>query len=83
MIRVVLLCSGKPGAPAPPPVVCWNPAEVRLVRNGDRWQRPMCADCAIAFEDHCAAQELPAPFFVWIDDGTEGTRTNQTTGAVA
>jgi hypothetical protein len=65
VVDVELLCSGLPGSSCPP-ISCWNLAQVRL-ENGDRWRRPMCVDCAEAFERRCAENELAPPLFSAIE----------------
>ena len=62
MIRVVHLCSGLPGSTFVGQLICGNTAQVKLADRGG-WKRPMCIECAEAFERRCMENELPAPLF--------------------
>lgn len=70
MITIVRMCSGPPGTVfhGIESIACWEEAVVRLVRRGDRWKRPLCVACAIAFEELCRREGLPEPDFELIPD---------------
>lgn len=63
MIELELRCSAAPGRAA---FSCVNAAEVRLV-NRTAWRRPLCLECAVAFEERCALEGLRAPLFVELE----------------